>query len=130
MKGKLFAAALAVILSLPAAAGPAGRAPVKIIFDTDIGNDVDDVHFALELALHDEKVGGKDGLSLRELYGGPDDEVDNAGLVFEAHEDDTGGGFGALAVGDDAGDADLAAAGDLAEIDGAADAERVKFATQ
>jgi hypothetical protein len=43
MKGNLFAAALAVMLSLPAAAEPPGRAPVKIIFDTDIGNDVDDV---------------------------------------------------------------------------------------
>ena len=94
------------------------------------GDDVDDVHFALELALYDEEVGGKDGLSLRELDGGPDDEVDDAGLVFEAHEDDTGGGFGALAVGYDAGDADLAAAGDLAQIGGAADAERVELATQ
>jgi len=38
VKNKLLIVALALILSLPAAAGP-----VKIIFDTDIGNDVDDV---------------------------------------------------------------------------------------
>jgi hypothetical protein len=38
LKRKLFIAALALVLSFRAAAGP-----VKIIFDTDIGNDVDDV---------------------------------------------------------------------------------------
>ncbi len=43
MKAKLFAAALCLILPWPAAAVPPGREPVKIIFDTDIGNDVDDV---------------------------------------------------------------------------------------
>jgi len=44
LKKNFFIAALAVILSLhAAAAGPPGREQVKIIFDTDIGNDVDDV---------------------------------------------------------------------------------------
>ena len=43
MKRKLLIAALAAILSLPAAAGPPLGEPVRIIFDTDIGNDVDDV---------------------------------------------------------------------------------------
>lgn len=44
MKRQLLIAALAVVLSMhPAAAGPPGGEPVQIIFDTDIGNDVDDV---------------------------------------------------------------------------------------
>jgi purine nucleosidase len=40
MKTKILSAALVMLLSLHAVAG---REPVKIIFDTDIGNDVDDV---------------------------------------------------------------------------------------
>jgi inosine-uridine nucleoside N-ribohydrolase len=43
MKRKFFSAALAVILSFQAAAASPPGEPVKIIFDTDIGNDVDDV---------------------------------------------------------------------------------------
>jgi hypothetical protein len=43
LKRKLLIAILAAVLSLHAADGPPGHGPVKIIFDTDIGNDVDDV---------------------------------------------------------------------------------------
>jgi hypothetical protein len=45
-----------------------------------------------------------------------DDDVDHAGFVFEVHEGDAGGGGGALAVGDDAGDSDPGVCRGCAEV--------------
>ena len=55
-----------------------------------------------------------------------DDDVRDAGFIFEADENETFRGSGPLARNDAAGHADVAAIGDVREIDGAENAEAVQ----
>lgn len=88
--------------------------------------DVDDLALAFDGAVGEEE--GAEACDAPVFLEGvaPDDEVGDAGFVFQGDEDDSGGGAGALAAEDDAGDADAALGGAaffVAEVGGGEDAE-------
>lgn len=78
--------------------------------------EVDDFALAADLAVDAEQAGADDfaALALQEL--GADDDVGEAGFVFEGDEHGAFGGAGALAAGDDAGGADELAVGAVGDV--------------
>ena len=62
-----------------------------------------DFPFALQYAEDAEQAGGEEFAALAFGKVGVDDDVGEAGFVFDGEEDDAAGGAGALAAGDDAG---------------------------
>jgi hypothetical protein len=87
------------------------------------GEDVDDLALALDVAVALEEAGVSGGGVVFFEGVWPDDEVDDAGLVFEGFEDDAAGGAGALADEDQAGDFDPGVVGGLVDLVGGGDAE-------
>ena len=75
-------------------------------------------HFALTLhpSGYTEQARGQQFAPLAFDQIGPDDHVDPAGLVFERDEHCALGGAGALAAGNDAGDARPGAVGQVFEL--------------
>jgi hypothetical protein len=70
------------------------------------GHDVDDVALTLDIPFGVQQGGVPGGGAVFVIDVGADDQVDDAGLVFEGYEDDSAGGAGALTDEDEAGDAD------------------------
>lgn len=90
---------------------------------------MDDFALAFDAAGGEEDGGEPAGAAEAFEGFGPDDEIGDAGLVFEGDEDDAAGGAGALADEDDAGDGDPAscwAAFGVAEFLGAEGAALVE----
>ena len=85
------------------------KRPVPLVFDTDIGNDVDDVVGALHPAADQHEPGAHDDGAVGFEYLGPDDGVADGELVLKGDENDAFGGARTLAHQDDAGDSDLVA---------------------
>lgn len=77
-----------------------GEARVPELVDDEVG---DVVGGALDAAGDAEEGGGAGDGFVDFVDFGPDDEVYEAGFVFEGHEEDAGGGLGALAADDEAG---------------------------
>jgi len=67
--------------------------------------------FALEAASHFEGAACDDGAAVAFVELAPDDDIGDAGLIFERNEDHPLGGAGALANEDEAGDRDPRAIG-------------------
>ena len=68
-----------------------------------LGEQVHDFSFALQDAEDAEEAGGEEFSALAFGEVGVDDDVGEAGFVFDGEEDDAAGSAGALAAGDDAG---------------------------
>src|SRR5450631_2296609 len=81
---------------------------------------VHDFARALERAVDGEQVGAQKLLALTLGQVAPDDDVDHAGLVFQRDEGDAAGGAGALAAGDQSGDARDAAMRQVTQLGGGA----------
>ena len=67
------------------------------------GQQVNDFPFALQYTEDAKQAGGEEFAALAFGEVGVDDDVGEAGFVFDRQEDDAAGGAGALAAGDDAG---------------------------
>ena len=74
------------------------------------GDDVDDAGFVLQLAADGDKTGADDNGAQALERLGPDNDIGDADLVFEGHEDDAFGGARTLAHQHEAGDGDARAA--------------------
>ncbi len=73
------------------------------MIDQPLGQQVHDLPFALQYTEDAEEAGGEEFSALAFGEVGVDDDIGEAGLVFDGQENDTAGGAGALAAGDDAG---------------------------
>src|SRR5204863_2017311 len=69
-----------------------------------LGDDVDDAFLALQAAAAIKQGGAERGAAEAFERGGPDDQIGDAGLVFEGHEDDPVGAAGTLPDQHEAGD--------------------------
>jgi hypothetical protein len=67
-----------------------------------VGDHVDDVAFALHFAAHGDKAGAEHLRAELLEHFRPDDDVGDAGFVFERHENDAGGRARALTHEDEA----------------------------
>lgn len=109
------------------AAGDVAGAVFDVGDPEAFGDEVGDAGFDLEFA-RDAEEGfgfGEDFVAPENLF--PYHEVDEAGFVFEGHEDDAFGGAGALAADDEAGVADTAAAFHVLDGGGVGEALALEF---
>src|SRR5574337_1018148 len=91
------------------AAGGGSEVGVQLRLPETVGDEVDDALFGLEGSGDAQEGGGfgQDGVASEDL--GPEDEVDEAGLVLQGHEGKAAGRPGPLATDDQAGVADATA---------------------
>ena len=79
----------------------------KIQIKTALYNDVHNPLFILEMAIDHQELGAKDLLPVFIEDGGPGDQVDGAGLIFDGDKAGAFGGAGSLTDQNAAGDMDI-----------------------
>ena len=95
-----------------------------------IRHEVDDIALAFDVSVGLEEAGVAGGGAVFVVDVGADDEVGDAGFVFEGDEDDAGGGAGTLADEDEAGDFGPLAVAEVGEVGRGGDVEGLELGAE